>query len=126
MPLSKSEKSSSILATMARCSGREARGILMLRKDKKEVLEKQIKTYFQEGYPRDYGMVATGIMVRKHTEEIKEFCKLWYNEVEKHSLRDQMSFNYTTWKTPINYCLMPFNILQNQFKIHNHLKRKEF
>lgn len=108
------------------CISGEARGILMLKKDKAEILAKQVNDYFEEGYPKDYGVVASGVIVRKHTEEIINFCKLWYEQVEKYSLRDQMSFGYVHWKNPINYVLMPFRIIFNEFRIHNHKKKIEF
>lgn len=108
------------------CIVGEARGILVLKKDTKEVLETQINTYFSEGYPQNSGMVATGVMIRRHTKEIKDFCKAWMDEVNKHSHRDQMSFNYTAWKSKLNYGMMPFKIIYNEFLIRNHSKRKQF
>jgi hypothetical protein len=34
-------------------------------------------------------------------EKVKELCNFWWKEVLKRSRRDQMSFNYALWKTPI-------------------------
>jgi hypothetical protein len=107
------------------CIVGEARGILMLKKDKQDILEKQINDYFAEGYPKNYGVVASGVIIRKHTDDVVEFCKLWYEQIKKYSLRDQMSFGYALWKKPIKHILMPFSIIYNQFKITNHKKKKE-
>jgi hypothetical protein len=108
------------------CIVGEAKGILALRKDKQEVLEQQINDYFEEGYPKNNGMVASGIMIRRHTEQVKELCKFWYGQVEKYSLRDQMSFNYSLWKNPMEVMLMPFDLIYSKFRIQRHLKNKLF
>lgn len=102
------------------CIYEEAKACLMLKKDKQEIILNQIAEYKKEGLPNNVGMVATGIMIRIHNEEVRDFCKSWLDEVMKHSLRDQLSFNYMNWKKPIEHLLMPFGILYNQFQICQH------
>jgi hypothetical protein len=108
------------------CITGEARGILILKKDTKESLERQINDYFSEGYPKDYGIIASGIMIRRHTDKVINFCKLWYEQVKKYSHRDQMSFGYVHWKNRIDVNLMSFNLIRTKFLIKNHVKTKLF
>lgn len=68
----------------------EAEEVIRVGKDKKEVVERQMTTY------PDYlkyrpGLYATGFMIRKNTEKVRAFNKSWWEEVKKHSHRDQLS-----------------------------------
>ena len=76
--------------------------------------------YKDKGFPANNGMVATGVMIRKHTIEVKLFCRSWWNEVFEHSKRDQLSFNFVAWRDNFEYSTIPFNILREQFIITNH------
>lgn len=52
------------------------------------------------GYPHNYGMYASAIMVRKNNERIAEFEKMWWDIVSDPNLlpRDHMSMTYCIWK----------------------------
>jgi hypothetical protein len=102
------------------CIYNEANACIFLQKDKREVINQQINGYRKEGLPENVGMVATGVMYRKHTDKVKQFCKDWSNEVINKSIRDQLSFNYVDWKTPICYSTFPFSVLKKEFIIRNH------
>jgi len=102
------------------CTYKESSACISLQKDNTATIMQQMLDYKEEGLPENTGMVATGVMIRKHTKEVKDFCRQWYQEVKKHSHRDQLSFNYVAWKNGFKYSTMPFNILRNQFIITNH------
>lgn len=68
------------------------------KKDKKEVISDQLDFYRSEKYPDHNGLHASGLLLRRHTERVKEFLKLWWEQVEKHSHRDQISLPYVAWK----------------------------
>lgn len=76
----------------------------------------QIQLYKKRNFPKNFGLFGTGIMIRKNTKEIINFMKLWYNEIEKYSCRDQISFPYVLWKNPIKLSLMPFKKTYRIFK----------
>lgn len=65
--------------------------------DKSEILN-QLDFYRSENYPVNNGLYATFIVFRRHTERLKEFSKLWWEQVEKYSYRDQISLPYVAWK----------------------------
>jgi len=102
------------------CVYQEGIACVQLSKDKKETIRTQIQRYALESYPHNNGMVATGVMIRTHTSEVKEFCKRWYKELSENSIRDQLSFNYIDWLYPINYTTFGFGVLRNQFIINGH------
>ena len=72
-------------------------------KDKEEIIMKQINKYYHENYPFNNGMVESSVMVRDNTEVNKKFGKLWWSQVRRYSVRDQISFNYVAWKTGLHY-----------------------
>lgn len=64
--------------------------------DKPETLTKQIEAY--KDYPVNYGLYECGLLIRRHTKEMNNFCNEWYAHINKYSRRDQISFAYLAWK----------------------------
>lgn len=90
------------------------------------VTKKQVAIYEKDGYQFDNGLVATGLIVRKHTSRIKEFCSKWHEEIVEYSSRDQLSFNYILSKNPIKCHILPFDVIlsKNKFLLKRHNGRK--
>ena len=80
------------------CVYDEGEFCIMKKKDSEETIRKQMEFYKSEGYPPHSGLHATGLLMRRHTQRLKEFSKLWWEQVEIHSHRDQISLPYTAWK----------------------------
>ena len=99
------------------CAYEEGHFCIKIGKDRKEIILKQLEYYKNKGFPENFGLYAPGIMIRKNTPEVIKFMKLWYNEVEKYSYRDIISFSYILWKNPINLSLMSFKETYKEFKI---------
>lgn len=103
-----------------------AQNVLKARKDMPEIVYRQIDKYRREGYPEHNGLLMTGVLVRRNTENVIEHCRLWYEETRKHSQRDQLSFNYIQWKYKlIEPVYFSHNVLGKEFILHrhNHLQR---
>lgn len=90
------------------CAYREARYCLKEGKGGRKTILRQIERYQKDGFPKDFGLYACGIMVRKNTKAVVNFMKLWFDEVKKNSYRDQISFPYILWKAPIDFNVVPF------------------
>ena len=97
----------------------EAKACINYNKDAPETINKQIQHYRKLGY-NEHGLVATGVLIRRNTPENNMFNKLWLNEVLKHSVRDQLSFNFVAWLCSFPYETFPF---LKGCKYYKHLKK---
>ena len=84
-------------------------------KDKPSKVFRQLWKYKTEGYPENNGLLASGILIRNNTERVRDLCNHWWGEIEKHSHRDQLSFNYSCWKTGVTPHYMDYNYFSNNY-----------
>jgi len=61
----------------------------------------QVEHYKKEGLPLIAGYYRGGILLRKPTELITRFNQLWWDEIERWQMRDQISLSYVLWKHKI-------------------------
>ena len=81
------------------CIYDEMEACFKLKKDSIENMLPQITKYKKEKFPTQYGMVQSGIIIRKHnTDDCKKVMDLWWEELSNGSHRDQLSFNYCLWR----------------------------
>jgi hypothetical protein len=78
----------------------------------------QLNNYRDLGYPKNNGLAATGILVRKNSGLIKEINELWANEITGKAHRDQLSFDFSFWVSNASYNSMDFYDISKYF-IHN-------
>lgn len=72
------------------------------KEDPKRILD-QMKTYRDEGYPRNRGLTETNVLLRKHQDsQIVRLMESWWREVSTRSSRDQLSLFYCLWKANMN------------------------
>ena len=73
--------------------------IKKIKGDEITLAEKQMKRYKDEGFPANYGLVQSNIMVRRHNDPYSmKLMEKWWSELKDYSHRDQLSFNYALWK----------------------------
>ena len=81
------------------CIYKEGKECIAQRKDTSTNINKQLNRYKKEGFPNNYGLIQSGIIIRRHNnEKCIKLMNAWWNEIEKGSHRDQLSFNYVLWK----------------------------
>ena len=81
------------------CIYKEAEAVVRMRKDTSENVNGQVERYKSEGYPSDNGLLQSNIMVRYHNRpDCVKLMEEWFCEVLEGSHRDQLSFNYVSWK----------------------------
>ncbi|MNW50932.1 hypothetical protein D3C74_283970 [compost metagenome] len=98
------------------CVYDEAKACIELNRDKSEVISKQMDKYVSENYPENNGMIASGILFRKHNNhQVIKVASDWWREVENHSRRDQLSFNYVCWKNDFNYDTCHLSCYGNEY-----------
>lgn len=84
------------------CVYDESIAVLTRSKDEPKKVVNQVLKYKGENYPPKYGMVQTGILIRRHSDvECIKISENWWKEVLLGSVRDQLSFNYSIWKKPV-------------------------
>lgn len=54
----------------------------------------QAHHYMKAGHPEEWGLYATGFLVRRMTDPVRELGRLWLKEQEIWSTHDQISFPY--------------------------------
>lgn len=84
-----------------KCIYKEGKACITLKKDTPANINAQMDRFKAEGFPENYGLVQSNIMVRKHNDaSCIKLMKTWWEQIEKGSHRDQLSFNYAVWKNP--------------------------
>ena len=55
--------------------------------------------YRDEGFPRQFGLYETNVVLRKHNEPLVGKVDVdWWREIDSGSRRDQLSLTYVLWK----------------------------
>lgn len=81
------------------CVYQEATEILVIKKAPKDQVMPQIKAYKKEGFPEHYGLFRTCVVVREHMNpQCIRLMDLWWENINKYSKRDQLSFTYCLWR----------------------------
>jgi hypothetical protein len=75
-----------------------------------DVIDEQMEKYFDEGYPMQNGLAHCLVLFRRHCPKVKHFNEAWWREINAHSRRDQLSFNYVAHKQRFNFAHFPGNI----------------
>lgn len=56
-----------------------------------EDFSSQVLEYVGRGHPENWGLWATGVIARKHTDQTKKFGSMWDTEIRKYTFQDQVS-----------------------------------
>jgi len=106
------------------CIYEEAKACKSFGKGDPKKIDTQIKKYTEMGFPRNYGLHACGLLIRRNTAEVKHFENLWWHEVLDGSERDQLSFDYIRWVTGTTVDTISGNIFDNSFlRVNLHDRR---
>ena len=85
-------------------------------KDNPELIQRQMGRYMDNHYPRNNGLIVSGILLRKHNEEdVKVTMEKWWEELKYGSKRDQLSFDYSAWKTDLKFNYISGDIRNNKY-----------
>jgi hypothetical protein len=105
-----------------------AQNVINAKKDEPEVVLRQMDKYRREGYPEHNGLLSSQVLIRRHNDEnLRKHCRLWLREIDRHSQRDQLSFNYILWKYKlIDPVYFSPEIREKEFILHRHNYRQTF
>jgi hypothetical protein len=97
------------------CAYDEANACIQRGKDASNIIDDQMRRYREEGFPVNFGLAETTIVVRENTKRVARFNDAWWGEIVSGSRRDQLSFDYSCWNEGIKYNWLPGHRLQNRF-----------
>lgn len=80
------------------CVYEELHACLNWELDERINLKNQYKFYREVGYPNDNGLYELSTFMLKNTKIVKELQLMWYEQINKFSSRDQISFPFCVWK----------------------------
>ena len=95
------------------CLYDEAIEVISQKLDKNTIVYEQVFDYTRDGYPVNNGLVEATVLLRRNNKAVNEFNELWWQEVNRYSVRDQISFNYLAQKTGIKIAYFPGTIGDN-------------
>jgi hypothetical protein len=102
----------------------EAMAVTRLKKDSDAIVNAQMRRYRDENFIQRAYLPATGIIYRVHNDRTKEFQRVWWEEIENGSHRDQLSFNYAAQKSGYKWQILFQSIYDKVnpfFLLHKHL-----
>ena len=76
------------------CLYDEADAVSVLGMDDPDTVAQQCDAYRRADHPRHWGLWASGVIVRQHTDRVKRFGWIWSESVAAWSHRDQISEPY--------------------------------
>jgi hypothetical protein len=88
------------------CIYSEAEEIVSCRLDDPELVRAQMGRYRNARYPNRNGLAETGILLRRHSDEVKRHAAVWWDEIERGSRRDQLSFDYSCREARLQYTVL--------------------
>jgi len=84
------------------CIYEELEACIRLKKDDPQIMRKQIDSYRNAAMPERYGLIEANLIVRDHhNPACIEIMEKWWQEIAKHSGRDQLSLPFVLWKMGI-------------------------
>ncbi len=76
--------------------------------DDRDTVALQMSRYREQGHPEHAGLIAAGMMLRRHHEpRLREVMEQWFEEVRQYSHRDQLSFNVIARRKRFTVDLFP-------------------
>jgi len=101
------------------CIYLEAQACKQSGKDDPTTIDEQMRRYREAGYPAHNGMVASGVLLRRHTPLIERLNEAWWAELAANSLRDQLSFNYVADRLGVAYSTIPGGYWDNPWFVYS-------
>ncbi len=98
------------------CIYDEAEEVIQLGYDDEKRVREQMDFYRRTGYPKNNGLIASGVLLRKHNQDdVVRFNELWLWHVLRYSKRDQLSFSFLANKLQLDFSLFDLNLIENEY-----------
>lgn len=98
------------------CLYAEAEVVIRQDYDDERRVREQIDHYRRAGFPSDSGLIAGGVLLRRHNEaQVIALGEEWYEHVLRFSKRDQLSFNFVAWRQAFRHSFLPGGLRDNPY-----------
>lgn len=104
--------------TQRNCIYDEAKVLIELGYDHKDLIEKQIEFYKSKGYPANNGLFELSAFVRRNCPATQIAGLKWWDNICRYSSRDQLSFMYSMWEAGILNDIFVLPGFSNGFNKH--------
>jgi hypothetical protein len=78
----------------------------------------QIAAYAADGFPDAGGLWNTMVIARRNTPGMRELGRAWWQEIERHSVRDQVSLPYVLWKQGVTCGVLGRDVYRDRSSAH--------
>lgn len=97
------------------CIYDEAEEVIRLGIESERRVREQMDYYRSKGFPPNYGLIAGGVILRRHSEDhLVNVSEEWFEHVLRFSKRDQLSFNYVAWRHGFAFSRFPGELERNE------------
>ena len=103
----------------------EARTCIVNRRGDAEQIHNQITRYAELKVPSNNGIITSGILLRENTPENIELHDRWWDEVSRHSVRDQLAFAYVSQGVDFIHTYKWDYSQSKEFKYHKHYNQRQ-
>ena len=98
------------------CVYDEAEALIQMGYDDERRIREQMDHYRRLGHPKNAGLIAGGILFRKHNDpDVIQLGESWFEHVLRYSRRDQLSFNFWARMLNISYGTLDGTLTENDF-----------
>lgn len=80
------------------CVYDEAGECARLRRAPAPALARQAEAYRAAGMPEHWGLRNTMVLARRNTEAMRKLGRDWWQEIQTHTIRDQVSLPFLLWR----------------------------
>ena len=101
------------------CIYEEAKTVIKLKLDEQSVVNEQIDRYLEAGWPKSAGLGSCRLIVRRHTSAMNKLNAIWWSEICRGSMRDQLSFPFV-YKDKVQYIDHPESYENEFFSVLPH------
>jgi hypothetical protein len=96
------------------CLYDEARQCLLERIGNATEIERQVSYYEACGFPREWGLFACGVILRRHTPQVIRLNEAWWSHVRDFCERDQISLPFVLREQEVPITVIDGNIYSNE------------
>jgi len=85
----------------------EFESCVRLRKDNPDLMKMQVDSYYRDGFDDSTGVFSTACLIRRNTKSVEALQEIWWQQIDRWSRRDQISFPYCLWKLKMSCGVIP-------------------